>query len=161
MPWHQEPKKDVTSCDKLWLGANIHRPTDFRMGKPNSINLLLTYGKYIAIRREPAELKHLSRRRKSNQTRFSQQRRAKGKEGQTRSSNTFGVEDTVIDDRVSGTEWEVRPQGVIVSYTKTQQQRVYPEYCRTRGIRWEAGGTTLQPKILLDDRQWSSTVRER
>ena len=24
MPWHQEPKKDVTSCDKLRGGANIH-----------------------------------------------------------------------------------------------------------------------------------------
>ena len=24
MTWHQEPKKDVTSCDKLRLGANIH-----------------------------------------------------------------------------------------------------------------------------------------
>ena len=23
MPWHQEPKKDVTSCDKLRGGANI------------------------------------------------------------------------------------------------------------------------------------------
>ena len=34
MPWHQEPTKDVTSCDKLRLGANIHRPADFRMGKP-------------------------------------------------------------------------------------------------------------------------------
>ena len=22
MPWHQEPKKDVTSCDKLRLAAN-------------------------------------------------------------------------------------------------------------------------------------------
>jgi len=22
MPWHQEPMKDVTSCDKLRLGAN-------------------------------------------------------------------------------------------------------------------------------------------
>ena len=26
MTWHQEPKKDVTSCEKLRLGANIHRP---------------------------------------------------------------------------------------------------------------------------------------
>ena len=34
MTWHQEPKKDVTSCDKPGLGANIHRPRDFRMGKP-------------------------------------------------------------------------------------------------------------------------------
>ena len=24
MPWHQEPKKDVISCEKLWGGANIH-----------------------------------------------------------------------------------------------------------------------------------------
>ena len=34
MTWHQEPKKDVTSCEKLRLGANIHRPADIRMGKP-------------------------------------------------------------------------------------------------------------------------------
>ena len=36
MTWHQEPKKDVTSCDKPRLGANIHRPADFRMGKPDT-----------------------------------------------------------------------------------------------------------------------------
>ena len=24
MTWHQEPKKDVTSCDKPGVGANIH-----------------------------------------------------------------------------------------------------------------------------------------
>ncbi len=24
MPWHQEPMKDVISCEKLWGGANIH-----------------------------------------------------------------------------------------------------------------------------------------
>ena len=24
MPWHQEPMKDVTSCDKLRVGANSH-----------------------------------------------------------------------------------------------------------------------------------------
>ena len=24
MPWHQEPKKDVTSCDKLWGAAHRH-----------------------------------------------------------------------------------------------------------------------------------------
>ena len=36
MTWHQEPKKDVTSCEKLRLGANIHRPADIRMGKPGT-----------------------------------------------------------------------------------------------------------------------------
>ena len=36
MTWHQEPKKDVTSCEKLRFGANIHRPADIRMGKPGT-----------------------------------------------------------------------------------------------------------------------------
>ena len=31
MPWHWEPMKDVTSCDKLRLGANIRLPADLRM----------------------------------------------------------------------------------------------------------------------------------
>ena len=34
MPWHQEPMKDVISCDKLRGAANKHRSGDFRMGKP-------------------------------------------------------------------------------------------------------------------------------
>ena len=34
MPWHQEPKKDVTSCDKPRGAANKLRSGDFRMGKP-------------------------------------------------------------------------------------------------------------------------------
>ena len=38
MPWHWEPMKDVTSCDKLRLGANIHWPADFWMGKPGRKN---------------------------------------------------------------------------------------------------------------------------
>ena len=29
MPWHQEPMKDVISCDKLRGGANILRSGDF------------------------------------------------------------------------------------------------------------------------------------
>ena len=29
MPWHQEPKKDVTSCDKLRGTANKCRSADF------------------------------------------------------------------------------------------------------------------------------------
>ena len=34
MPWHQEPKKDVISCEKLRGAANKHRAADIRMGKP-------------------------------------------------------------------------------------------------------------------------------
>ena len=29
MPWHQEPKKDVTRCDKLRGAANKPRSADF------------------------------------------------------------------------------------------------------------------------------------
>ena len=34
MPWHQEPMKDVISCDKLRGAANELRSGDLRMGKP-------------------------------------------------------------------------------------------------------------------------------
>ena len=67
MTWHQEPKKDVTSCEKLRLGANIHRPADIRMGKPTARYPVLNQ---IGVGREPPELKHLSRRRKRKKHRF-------------------------------------------------------------------------------------------
>ena len=35
MPRHQEPMKDVISCDKPWVGANIHLSMDFRMRELN------------------------------------------------------------------------------------------------------------------------------
>ena len=34
MTWHQEPKKDVTNCDKLRRAVNKLRPADFRIGEP-------------------------------------------------------------------------------------------------------------------------------
>ena len=34
MPWHREPKKDVTNCDKLRGAVNKLRSADFRIGKP-------------------------------------------------------------------------------------------------------------------------------
>ena len=70
MTWHQEPKKDVTSCEKLRLGANIHRPADIRMGKPGTAIPYQRAMNQIAVRREPPELKHLSRRRKRKKHRF-------------------------------------------------------------------------------------------
>ena len=70
MTWHQEPKKDVTSCEKLRLGANIHRPADIRMGKPGRAILCQPALNQIGVGGEPPELKHLSRARKRNQQRF-------------------------------------------------------------------------------------------
>ena len=34
MPRLSEAKKDVTSCEKPWRGANTLRPADIRMGQP-------------------------------------------------------------------------------------------------------------------------------
>jgi hypothetical protein len=34
MPWHQEPKKDVASCEKPRVVASRHRTGDLRMGQP-------------------------------------------------------------------------------------------------------------------------------
>ena len=70
MPWHQEPKKDVTSCDKLRGGAHIRRSADFRMGEPGRAILCQRALNKIGVRGEPPELKHLSRARKRNQPRF-------------------------------------------------------------------------------------------
>ena len=35
MPRYQEPKKDVISCEKLWVGANIRKTIDIRMRELN------------------------------------------------------------------------------------------------------------------------------
>ena len=70
MPWHQEPMKDVISCDKPRGAANKLRSGDFRMGKPDTVNPYQRMVNQIVIRGEPPELKHLSRARKSNQPRF-------------------------------------------------------------------------------------------
>ena len=67
MPWHQEPMKDVISCDKLRGAANEQWSGDFRMGKPTARYPILNQ---IGIGGEPPELKHLSRARKRHQPRF-------------------------------------------------------------------------------------------
>ena len=67
MPWHQEPMKDVISCEKLRGAANKLRSGDIRMGKPTARYPILNK---IGIGGEPPELKHLSRARKRHQPRF-------------------------------------------------------------------------------------------
>ena len=67
MPWHQEPMKDVISCEKLRGAANKLRSGDIRMGKPTARYHTLNQ---IGVWGEPPELKHLSRARKRHQPRF-------------------------------------------------------------------------------------------
>ena len=65
MPRHRPAKKDVASCEKLRGAASERRSGDVRMGKPG-------WGDSVTPVEEsqPGELKHLSTRRKRNQTRF-------------------------------------------------------------------------------------------
>ena len=70
MPWHREPKKDVTSCDKLRGAANKLRSADFRMWEHAWWRIMHGILNQIGMSGEPPELKHLSRGRKRNQTRF-------------------------------------------------------------------------------------------
>ncbi len=69
MPWHQEPMKDVVSCEKLRGAANKRYIRRYPNGETQ--HKVLTYDEYIVIRGEPGELKHLSSRRKRKKHRFS------------------------------------------------------------------------------------------
>lgn len=48
MPWKMEPKKDVITCEKHRGAGSKLRSGDVRMGKPNTINLVLSISEYIA-----------------------------------------------------------------------------------------------------------------
>ena len=60
-----EAMKDVISCDKPRVEANILLSGDFRMGKPTRMRVCI--GEFIANVSERGELKHLSTLRKRNQ----------------------------------------------------------------------------------------------
>ena len=65
MPWLSEAKKDVTSCDKLRGGANIHYIRRFPNGATHYAEGIVPPEK--SGRSKPGELKHLSTRRKIKQ----------------------------------------------------------------------------------------------
>ena len=64
--------------------------------------------------------------------------------GQTADSNIDGVRTDISTSKYSGMGWEAQPETVIARYAKYLEGDRYPEYQRTRGIRWEYGGTILQ-----------------
>ena len=70
MPWHWEPMKDAVNCEKP-RGAVSKR---YIRGYPNGATRQMKVCQHIlnkiGICGEPPELKHLSRARKRNQTRF-------------------------------------------------------------------------------------------
>ena len=71
MPWHRQAMKDALTCDKHRGTGKRFWSDDFRMGKPDKSNVLSSWNWihrfWEAI---PSEVRHLSRKRKRNQTRF-------------------------------------------------------------------------------------------
>eukprot|EP00828_Plagiopyla_frontata_P018390 TRINITY_DN235_c0_g1_i5.p3 TRINITY_DN235_c0_g1~~TRINITY_DN235_c0_g1_i5.p3 ORF type:complete len:135 (-),score=0.30 TRINITY_DN235_c0_g1_i5:467-871(-) len=77
MPWHQEAMKDVVGCDKPRLGAKHPLIRGFLNGETQpELCPVIPWLNSQALESQPGEVKHLSTRRKRNQKRFPQQRRA-------------------------------------------------------------------------------------
>ena len=71
MPRHQEPKKDVTSCEKPRVDANSRQSVDIRMRELNQWKKTdYPYISKVVYGRKRWELKHLSTNRKRKKTRF-------------------------------------------------------------------------------------------
>ena len=63
MPRLSKAKKDVISCEKLGVRANIYKSQDLRMGQPGRRRFYHT----TQVVSERGELKHLSTHRKRKQ----------------------------------------------------------------------------------------------
>ena len=113
-------------------------------GETRQSNTLSTCTEYIGVRGEPPELKHLSRARKRNQNEIPLVVASERGRGQTESSNTLGVRTVECMAEHSRMAWEGQSESVRITYAKCKAGKLYPEYCGTREIPWEYGGTTLQ-----------------
>src|SRR3989337_829911 len=70
MPWRQGPKKDAVGGERVGEVLNNLRSDRIRMGKPRAGHTARSRAESIGAGRPAGELKHLSTRRKRNQSRF-------------------------------------------------------------------------------------------
>ena len=107
------------------------------LSKPQS-----SYGEYIAMRREPGELKHLSSQRKRKQHVISKVAASESGRAQTGVRALWGS-DRIIDSAILVEWfWESQPERVKAPYMKGNLTWRYPEYHETRETLWEHAGTT-------------------
>ena len=99
-----------------------------RLSEPQS-----PYDEYIVMRREPPELKHLSRERKRKKHRFPKSRRANGKEPKPGGMSDRGNGLTSRKRNLAERFWESLPKSVKAAYAKEDPTGQYPEYYETRG----------------------------
>ena len=109
------------------------------LSKPQS-----SYGEYIAMRREPGELKHLSSQRKRKQHVISKVAASEMERGQTGVRACRGSDRGIDSVSLMERFWESLPKRVKAPYLKTRHRRQDPEYHETRETLWEVGGTTPQ-----------------
>ena len=109
------------------------------LSKPQS-----SYGEYIAIRREPGELKHLSSQRKRKQHVISKVAASEMERGQTGVRACRGSDRGIDSVSLMERFWESLPQRVKAPYMKPEDSERDPKYCETRGTLQEVGGTTPQ-----------------
>ena len=107
------------------------------LSKPQS-----SYGEYIAMRREPGELKHLSSRRKRKQHVISKVAASEMERGQTGVRACRGSDRGIDSVSLMERFWESLPKRVKAPYMKDELTRRYPEYHETRETLWEYAGTT-------------------
>ena len=109
------------------------------LSKPQS-----SYGEYIAMGREPGELKHLSSQRKRKQHVISKVAASEMERGQTGVRACRGSDRGIDSVSLMERFWESLPKRVKAPYTKTIDSERDPKYHETRETLWEVGGTTPQ-----------------
>ena len=97
---------------------------------------------YIACRREPGELKHLSSRRKRKQHVISKVAASEMERGQTGVRACRGSDRGIDSVSLMERFWESLPKRVKAPYMKDELTWRYPEYHETRETLWEDAGTT-------------------
>ena len=101
-----------------------------------------SYGEYIAMRREPGELKHLSSQRKRKQHVISKVAASEMERGQTGVRACRGSDRGIDSVSLMERFWESLPKRVKAPYMKDELTRRYPEYHETRENLWEHAVTT-------------------
>ena len=107
------------------------------LSKPQS-----SYGEYIAMRREPGELKHLSSQRKRKQHVISKVAASEMERGQTGVRACRGSDRGIDSVSLMERFWESLPKRVKAPYTKAIDSEQDPKYHETRETLWEHAGTT-------------------
>ena len=107
------------------------------LSKPQS-----SYGEYIAMRREPGELKHLSSQRKRKQHVISKVAASEMERGQTGVRACRGSDRGIDSVSLMERFWESLPKRVKAPYMKSEESERNPKYHETRETLWEFGGTT-------------------